>query len=64
MLVYAMRAIKEPGSTPVTSGRVIQAIDSYPVRMFLVNYANLYVASQGHGLYVHVWSLCSESRMD
>ena len=51
--------IKQPASTPATSGRVTHmcAIDSQPIRKFFANYTNAYETSQGHRLYVHVWTL-------
>ena len=52
--------IKQPGITPVTSGGFNKVLVSESIRLFLVNYANLYVTSQGHDLYVHVWTLLSE----
>ena len=59
MLVYDRGAIKQPASTPATSGGNIQVIDTKQIRRFIVN-----VTNQGHGLSVYVWSLLSESCMD
>ena len=64
MLVYERAAIQKPVSTPVTSGGVYKAITSKPITILLVKYANLYVTSQGVWLWVHVWTLLSESGMD
>ena len=43
---------------------VLQGIIAKPIRIFLADYVNLYVTSQGHGHRVRVWSLLNESRMD
>ena len=64
MLVYDRGEIKQPASTPATSGGIIQGIHTEPIRKFFANYANDYITSQGPGLCVHVWTLLSESRMD
>ena len=64
MLFFFNGAIKEPASTPVTSGGVTLPMITQPIRIFLENYANVYVSSQGHWLCVHVWTLLSTSRMD
>ena len=64
MLVYNNWAIKQPASTPATSGGITHASNTEPIREFLEKYINVFVSSQGHGLCVHVWTLVSESRMD
>ena len=53
MLIHR-RAIKEPGSTPLTSGGITQDINSKPIRTFLVDYSNRYVTMQSGSL-----ALCS-----
>ena len=48
----------ETTSTPATSGRDTQTMDTEPVGKCLAKYANCYnVTSQGLELCVHVWTL-------
>ena len=61
MLVYDRGPIKQLTSTPAISGGITQAMNTLPIMKFL---ADVHVAGQGHGLYIRVWTLLSESRKD
>ena len=55
---YDSGAIKAPPSIGTSKGDS-QAIDSWPVRTFLPNYANVYITIQSHALSAGAQSLCA-----